>query len=189
MAIVFAHLLSREAPGIEQLYVRLHTEVWGREFGLRGERHSPRRVARRLAVCARRPGWSAVVGYEGSVPVGYCHGYTLEAATSWWSDLSTPSLGPAEAQDGCRTAVLEEIVVRRPWRRRGVGRCMHDAWLSRRAETRVTLQVKPDAGAGSVQALYHEWGYRDVGRRVPVPGSGAPELVVMLRSRITPLDS
>lgn len=64
-----------------------------------------------------------------------------------------------------------EIVVRKPWRGRGVAWQIHEEWLARRAEQRVTLLVNPVAGNGSVQAVYEAWGFRAVGQQQPFPDS------------------
>jgi hypothetical protein len=57
---------------------------------------------------------------------------------------------------------------------------MHDAFLAARDEPYVTLMVNPAAGGGKVHALYHSWGYEDIGQSQPSPAS--PVLTVMIRN-------
>ncbi len=76
---------------------------------------------------------------------------------------------------------LREIGVRAPWRGTGTARRLHDAFLDRRTEDRVTLMVNPLAGDGKVRALYETWGYRAFNSQPPSELS--PGLAVMVRAR------
>jgi ribosomal protein S18 acetylase RimI-like enzyme len=76
-----------------------------------------------------------------------------------------------------RTFAIVELVVRTPWRRRGVARRMHDMLLSDRPEERATLTVRPDADAA--QASYAKWGWRKVAQKTnPLPGNPVYDILI-----------
>jgi hypothetical protein len=70
-------------------------------------------------------------------------------------------------EDGSRTVVIPEILVRLPFRRMGVARSMHDEFLSGRKEQRTGLRVLPDNLAA--KAAYLKWGWNTIGMVRPVP--------------------
>ncbi|MFJ8855011.1 hypothetical protein [Streptomyces sp. NPDC102437] len=94
--------------------------------------------------------------------------------------MLTPLPDALATEDGKRTVSLNEIVVRKAWRGRGVAWQLHEAWLTHRAEERVTLLVNPLNGDGAVQAVHEAWGYRKLGDQQPFADS--PVFSVMLRS-------
>ena len=60
-------------------------------------------------------------------------------------------------EDGHRTFAISEIMVRDPWRRRGVARALHDELLAGNDRERATLLAEPDNGPA--QAAYAAWGW------------------------------
>jgi GNAT superfamily N-acetyltransferase len=173
------HYTAEQLPEIRQILLDIHAEVRHRDFGLTGPFYTVERFDERLSSYASRPGWSAAVCCSDGRPAGFCFGVPLGADTRWWSAMTTPLPAGYTDEDGKRTVALNEIVVRRPWRGRGVARQLHEAWLSRRTEERVTLLVNPAAGNGAVQAVYEAWGYRKVGEQKPFPDS--PVFASMMR--------
>ncbi|MCS0635938.1 GNAT family N-acetyltransferase [Streptomyces sp. LP05-1] len=164
---------------IREHILAIHAEVRHRDFGLTGDFYSVARFDERLSTYASRPGWTAALAREGGEPVGFCFGMTLGADTRWWRPMITELPPEAVREDGERTVALNEIVVRKPWRGRGVARQIHEAWLSCRREERVTLLVNPSAGDGAVQAVYEAWGYRKLREQQPFPDS--PVFAAMVR--------
>lgn len=116
----------------------------------------------------------------GSTPIVY--GFALPADTRWWEGLQADVGEKFTTEHGHRTAAISEIMVRAPWRRRGIGRTLHDDFLAQRSERRATLLVDPDNDPA--QAAYARWGWQKVGRLRPA-WKGAPLFDVM----ITALDT
>ena len=171
MTVEIRHYTAEGLPGIRQSLLDVHAEVRHRDFGLTGPFYDVERFDERLTTYASRPGWAAAVGYEDGETVGFAFGAALGPDTRWWSAVITPLPDGYAAEDGRRTVALNEIVVRKAWRGRGVARQIHEAWLGRRTEQRVTLLVNPAAGDGAVQAVYEAWGYRRIGDQRPFPDS------------------
>ncbi|MFI0975962.1 GNAT family N-acetyltransferase [Streptomyces sp. NPDC021093] len=171
MSVEIKHYAAEQLPQIRQHLLDIHVEVRHHDFGLTGPFYDVERFDERLASYASRPGWAAAVGFENGEPVGFCFGVPLGPDTRWWSSMTTPLPEGYTEEDGKRTVALNEIVVRKPWRGRGVAWQIHEAWLSERTEERVTLLVNPAAGAGAVQAVYEAWGYRKAGEQQPFPDS------------------
>ncbi|MFI0220472.1 N-acetyltransferase [Streptomyces lydicus] len=180
MTVDVKHYVAADLPEIRQQILDIHVEVRHRDFGLTGPFYAPERFNERLSAYSSRPGWTAVLGFEGGEPVGFCFGTSLGANTQWWEDMKSPLPEEMTAENGTRTVALNEIVVRKPWRGRSVAWQLHEAWLTHRPEDRVTLLVNPANGDGAVQAVYEAWGYREVGQQQPFPDS--PVFAVMLRS-------
>lgn len=121
-------------------------------------------------------GWTAVVGYDGEVPVGYAYANIVEPGNRWWTRMDPPA--PEQFTAGPAIA-LKEIMVRVPWRRTGTARRIHDELLAAHSEPYVSLLVNPEAGDGRLLAHYESWGYRSISRQQPSPDS--PVLVAMVR--------
>lgn len=179
MTVEVRHYAAEQLPEIRQIVLDIHAEVRHRDFGLRGPFYDVERFNDRLNVYASRPGWSAVIGFEDGGSAGFCFGVALGPDTRWWESMTNELPAEYTREDGKRTVALQEIVVRKQWRGRGVAWQIHQAWLSQRLEKRVTLLVNPNAGDGSVQAVYEAWGYRKVGDQQPFPES--PVFACMMR--------
>jgi GNAT superfamily N-acetyltransferase len=122
------------------------------------------------------PGFVAVLAYADGFPVGYAYANTIEHGDRYW-ERTNPV--PADEYTRRPAVALKEIGVRSAWRKTGTARRIHDALLATRTEPFVTLMVNPAAGDGKVHALYHSWGYNDIGQSQPSPSS--PRLSVMIR--------
>ena len=93
--------------------------------------------------------------------MGYAYGAPLPAGAAWWGGLLTEVPAEDIEETGDRTYALSELMVRRPWRKTGTAKALHDALLAERAEKRATLLV--DQGHPKVRALYQAWGWRTLG--------------------------
>ncbi|PIB03457.1 MULTISPECIES: GNAT family N-acetyltransferase [Streptomyces] len=171
MDVEVKHYTAEQLPEIRHIILDIHAEVRHGDFKLNNDFNSVERFDERLARYSSRPGFTAAVGWEGDEPVGFAFGITLGPDSTWWRSMTTPLPDGYTTEDGKRTVALNEIVVRKPWRGRGVAWQIHEEWLARRTEQRVTLLVNPAAGNGSVQAVYEAWGYRTVGQQQPFPDS------------------
>lgn len=170
----------RDIEEIRQTLVDIHVEVRQHDFGLVGDFYSADRFNERLSRHRSAPDWKAVVGYADGEPVGFAYCAPLGPHTRWWAAMTTPLPEGYTEEDGTRTLVLNEIVVRRAWRGRGVAGRLHEDLLKGRSEQRVALLVNPKAGDGKVQARYEQWGYEKVGEQQPFPDS--PVFAAMVRA-------
>ncbi|MGB6161745.1 MAG: GNAT family N-acetyltransferase [Pseudonocardiaceae bacterium] len=113
--------------------------------------------------------YSLVTARIGDQLVGLAFGYSLWPERGWWDGLQPPPPEGFTEETGSRTVVLPEIEVRRAWQGRGLGRTVHDAFLSRRAEARATLAS--NVHATGTHALYERWGWRKMGIVPDKPGA------------------
>ncbi|MFJ3673655.1 GNAT family N-acetyltransferase [Streptomyces sp. NPDC090106] len=118
------------------------------------------------------PGFSCVIGYDGTEPVGFAYGAPAASGREWWREHLQ------EAPDDPSTFAVSELMVRPQWRKTGTADRLHAALLSDRAEALAVLLVDPDHP--KVEALYVGWGYTRVGYRQPFPDS--PNFAVMVMS-------
>ncbi len=117
------------------------------------------------------PGFSCVVGYDGSEPVGFAYGAPAADGREWWREHLIPA--PFDPS----TFAVSELMVRVKWRKHGLSEQLHEALLNARNEALAVLLV--DTAHPKVQALYESWKYRKVGERQPFPDS--PRFAVMVR--------
>ncbi|MFD5679848.1 GNAT family N-acetyltransferase [Streptomyces bacillaris] len=120
---------------------------------------------------------AALARTEGGEPVGIAYGYPLGANTGWWDQLTEPVSDDMSREDGRRTFGLMELAVRRPWRRQGVARRLHETWLEGVEAQRVLLNVHPQSRAAS--AAYRAWGYRKVGEARPWEGADLHDVMLL----------
>ncbi|MGI9001070.1 MAG: GNAT family N-acetyltransferase [Pseudonocardia sp.] len=107
--------------------------------------------------------------------VGFAFGYNVRPERGWWDGLSPEPPAGFTEETGHRTVLLAEIEVRRAWQGKGVGRAVHDAFLSQRSEERATLASNPEAT--DTHALYERWGWQKMGVVPGKPDSYYPEYV------------
>ncbi len=132
---------------------------------------------KRTRVQIEQPGFGLMTAHAEEEIVGFAFGLSLPPDTSWWDDLLTPLPRELTEEWEGRTFALIELDVRAPWRRRGVGRALHDALLADRPEERATLCASPEAEPA--QAAYASWGWRKVGEK-PLPLAGNPVYDVLV---------
>jgi hypothetical protein len=115
--------------------------------------------------------------------------YTREAAddrpdVGWWEAVEWSEEAQAgwadgyTSEDGNRTVVIPEVLVKLPCRRMGVARSMHDEFLSGRKEQRAGLRVLPNNIPA--KTAYLKWGWNTIGMVRPVPE--APLFECMVKS-------
>ncbi|MFI1105046.1 N-acetyltransferase [Streptomyces melanogenes] len=154
MTVEYSLADAEHLPYVRHSLLDVHLDIHGASYAERFEA--------RLQTAAAQPGWTTAIGYQAGRAVGYCHGFSLPADTDWWSNVIVPLPEYVTRESGQRTAVLSEIVVRKPWRGTGVAAQLHDIWLSLRPEERVTLLVDSTIGDGALQRVCEKWGYRSV---------------------------
>ncbi|MGH3926794.1 MAG: GNAT family N-acetyltransferase, partial [Pseudonocardiaceae bacterium] len=119
--------------------------------------------------------YSLVTAGVGGQLVGFAFGYRLRPERGWRDGLSPVPPEGFTKETGDRTVVLAEIEVRRAWQGQGIGRAVHDAFLSHRREERATLASNPKAT--DTHALYTRWGWQKMGTVPGKPGSYYDEYV------------
>jgi ribosomal protein S18 acetylase RimI-like enzyme len=109
-----------------------------------------------------RPGFQLATARLGGVPAGFAYGVLLRPDTLWWEGMREPLAAEVTAETGSRTFALIDLGVRPEFRRRGLGRALHDAVLGSTPAERATLAVEPRLEAN--QRLYRSWGWVRAGR-------------------------
>jgi GNAT superfamily N-acetyltransferase len=170
--IRYGHAQFRDVrPTLVSLYADVYADQLADPF------FSVERFEQRLEGYSSRPGWEAVVGYDGGEAAGYAFASTLPEGSAWWTEMLRPLPEEEAKEDGSRTLALFELMVRAPWRGTGLARRIHEELLAGRPEDRVTLLV--EATHPKVKALYEQWGYQNVGDQRPFPD--APLYATMVR--------
>ncbi len=131
----------------------------------------------RAAFVERFDGHVRVAGFrlvtardEAGVLAGFIYGYPLPADTGWWTTVLDPLPPELTREDGRRTISVNELNVRRAFRRNGIATALHAEYLrDRPSAERATLSVEPDNAAA--YAAYRRWGYQFVARDQPLPQS------------------
>jgi GNAT superfamily N-acetyltransferase len=125
-------------------------------------------------------GTGAAGGFDDLL--GYAYGMPLAPTTLWWDGLLDPLSAELLVEDGTRTFAINEIMVRAPWRRRGIAKRLHDALLADRQEKRATLLVDPSNAPA--RAAYASWGWIDLTTIRPFPDAPVYQsLLLDLESR------
>ncbi len=169
------HVTTEGLPQVRQLLLDVYAEVYADK--LADPFFTVERYDERLSLHASRNNWEAVVGYQDSEPVGYAYGCALSPGARWWMYQLDPLPEIFTEETGHRTLALNQIMLRRPWRGKGIAHRIHEELLSNRHEERVTLLVDP-RNTG-VKRLYEAWGYEHIGDQRPFPDS--PLFATMLR--------
>lgn len=173
-----ADAAQQQFPVVEALYQEVFAEPphseGPDEFELFATRWWPKHSA--------QPGFLLVVATVGGEPVGCTYGHRLATDTTWWRGAVEPLPDDLTDEHDGRTAALIEMMVRSPYRRRGVAAAMHEAFRNGRDEERITLTVRPDNDPA--RRAYSEWGYRKVGQIRPARRAPIYDAVVLnLRER------
>ncbi len=113
-------------------------------------------------------GFDLVTARADGELAGFVFGYSMPADSLWWQGLEPSQSADFYRETGTRTAVLSEIEVRRALQRQGLGRRLHDAFLSARREERATLATGVDVPSRHV---YPRWGWTEVGVVPGTPGA------------------
>ncbi|PRY38124.1 GNAT family N-acetyltransferase [Umezawaea tangerina] len=156
-------LRSRDADATRAVLdeaVRVHGEVHA-EPPFRGvPYYADDRFRDRLAVASRQPGFSLLAAEDGDETAGYLYGFALPGHTRWWSPLKDVLPAETTEETGARTVFIQEIMVRAPWRGRGIARTLHDEFLRSRGEERGLMCVEP--GNEPARSAYLRWGWTPV---------------------------
>lgn len=172
--LTLTHHTSDEATKLMDELCDVYADAYG---AVPGEDTRKKSSAFRDRATAAQQGasYSLVTAHVGEQLVGFAFGYSLRPERGWWDGLSPEPPEGFTEETGSRTVVLSEIEVRRAWQGKGVGRTVHDAFLSQRSEERATLASNPKAA--DTHALYERWGWQKMGIVPGKPGAYYREYV------------
>ncbi|MFI5843734.1 GNAT family N-acetyltransferase [Catenuloplanes sp. NPDC051500] len=167
----------REAAQSTETLVGVHAEVhagvaWGDD-----PYFSTAAFRRRWGLAVRQPGFELLLAEVDGEAAGLLYGWPLPFFTRWWQPLAGQLPAEMTTETGRRSVFIQEIMVRAPWRRRGIGRRLHDGFLTGRPEQRALLCVLPENEPA--HAAYRRWGWGAVARAAT--GAGEPTFDWMLR--------
>lgn len=168
------HYLRSELPDIRTILLDLYKEIYAAD--LSRPFFSIKQFEERLNGHTSVPGWECVLGRINDEPVGYAYGFPFRKGGGW-SGLLTPVAPDLIEETGNRTFGLCEIMVREPWRKKGVAFAIHEELMRQRPEERVNLLVEKTHPR--VRALYERWGYTWIAERQPF--SDGPVYDAMIR--------
>lgn len=161
---------------------RIHADIYGEPLFENHPFFSEKLFRQRYEMALNQPRLELLTARLDGVIVGYMYGYAIRAEDGWWDAVEWSR----EAQDnrrddyvledGTRTVVIPEILVKLQWRRRGIARLMHDKFLSGREEWRAGLRVLPHNAAA--KSAYLKWGWNKVGMVRPDPRAPLYECMI-----------
>lgn len=161
----------------------IHVEVYAEPLFGGNPFFSEEAFEQRFTMAVEQPGFEIIFArQDDGTDVALMYGYTLTQKLGWWDEVRwQPDVlrtlpGGYTDEDGTRTVVIPEILVRRPYRRAGIARTMHDNFMARRKEERAGLRVLPDNLPA--RAAYLAWGWSTVGTVCPVPQAPTYECMV-----------
>ncbi|GHJ43677.1 acetyltransferase [Catellatospora sp. TT07R-123] len=176
--VTYTRLNDEAAAGVMdqlcEVYADAYGEVPGEDTTVKSSAFRDRATS---ALSARN--YQLVTASVDGELVGFVFGYSLRQDRDWFVGLApAPEPGFTDERGGERTVVLAEIEVRKAWQGKGVGRGLHDTFLSGRHEERATLSANPVATA--THALYEGWGWQRVGSKPGRPGAYYREYAVFM---------
>jgi ribosomal protein S18 acetylase RimI-like enzyme len=177
----YTHETAEEFFGVA---TEIHAEIYSEPLFGNHQFFSESAFRQGYSMALGQPRFELLAAKLGGREVGYMYGYALRPEAGWWDGVEwsetmlASRLDDYTREDGSRTVVIPEILVKSSWRRMGVARSMHDEFLSHRSEQRAGLLVLPNNLAA--KSAYLKWGWSTIGmvRRVPE----APLYECMVRS-------
>jgi GNAT superfamily N-acetyltransferase len=173
-AITFTQHTAEEVPALLDELCAVYADAYG---SVPGEVESDKWAAfrERATLALQAHNYSLATARAAGRIVGFAFGYSLRPERGWWDGLQPEPAEGFTTETGARTVVLAEIEVRKAWQGHGVGRALHDAFLSGRSEERATLAS--NSKAVETHALYERWSWQRVGTVPGKPGSYYREYV------------
>ena len=172
--LTLPHYTSTEAANLMDVLCDAYADAYGAVPG-EDTREKSSAFRDRATAALQAVNYSLVTAHVGDQLVGFAFGYGLQPERGWWDGLQPEPPDGFTIETGSRTVVLAEIEVRRAWQGQGIGRRLHDTFLSQRSEERATLASNPQTV--DTHALYERWGWQRVGIVPGKPGAYYREYV------------
>lgn len=166
--LTLTHHTSVEAVKLMDELCDVYADAYGAVPG-EDTREKSSAFRERATAALQGVNYSLVTAHVDDQLVGFAFGYSLRPERGWWDGLQPQPPPGFTEETGSRTVVLSEIEVRRAWQGKGIGRAVHDAFLSHRSEERATLASNPKAT--DTHALYTRWGWQKMGIVPDQPGA------------------
>lgn len=172
------------ADDLLEVATEIHAEIYGEPLFENHPFFSEGAFRQRYAMALGQPCFELLMARLEGKEVGYIYGYALLPEVGWWDAVEWSKQGQFRrpdgytAEDGTRTVVIPEILVKLPHRRMGVARTMHDEFLSGRREWRAGLRVLPNNLPA--KSVYQKWRWNTIGMVRPAPE--APLFECMVKS-------
>ncbi len=157
--------------------------TYGRAFADAPYRRNSSQVAAFAAAVRRhaiRPGFAGLVAVNGGVVAGFTYGYSAHHNHEWHLHVRM-ALGELADRWLHDAFVYAELAVEPRYRRRGVGRHLHNLLLTRQRHPRAILSTLDQDTAG--RRLYEEAGWQRLVGGVRFPATTA-QYVIMGRESV-----
>jgi GNAT superfamily N-acetyltransferase len=124
------------------------------------------------------PGFAMTGVFVDGALVGCTYGFTMELDAPLWSELLHCPVAGRSADELLRpSAYIAEMMVASKFRRRGIAKKLHDAFINGRTEAQAVLFAHPDAHPA--QSAYAKWGWEKVAAGEPFPGAGCYDTLLL----------
>ncbi|WP_067479488.1 GNAT family N-acetyltransferase [Actinomadura hibisca] len=149
---------------------------------------SPEIAAIRLDKALGMKGFQVITAHHGQELAGFVYGVTLLADAPWWDSLQVDADLRARVDEE-EIAWLRELAVRAPWRSAGIGRALHDRFVS----DRTTVYNQPWTALTCIidnepaHSAYRKWGYQIIGKIKHAPESPVYDAMLLPPSAATRL--
>ncbi len=150
------------ADGLFEAATEIHAEIYSEPLFENHQFFSESTFRQRYEMALEQPCFEFLMARIEGREIDYMYGYALRPEVGWWDAVEWSEEAQADrpgsytTEDGSRTVVIPEILVKLPHRRMGVARSMHDEFLSGRKEQRAGLRVLPNNLPA--KAAYLKWG-------------------------------
>jgi hypothetical protein len=159
--------------GLVELTAEIHTEIYNEPLFGNHQYFSEDAFRQRYEMALEQPSFELIMARHRGKEIGYIYGHALLPEIGWWNSIEwseqmeSNRLDDYTSEDGTRTAVIPEMLVRMPWRRMGVACALHDLFMSGRREQRAGLRVLPNNLPA--KTAYLKWGWNTVGMAQSMP--------------------
>jgi hypothetical protein len=182
LGLDLARYTRKKAEDLFGIATEIHAEIYSEPLFGNHPFFSESAFRQRYEMALEQPRFELLVARTEGREIGYMYGYALQPEVGWWdavewsADTQVTQCDDYILEDGSRTVVIPEILVKLPHRRMGVARSMHDKFLSGRQEQRAGLRVLPNNLAA--KTAYLKWGWNTIGMVRPVPEAPLYECMV-----------
>jgi ribosomal protein S18 acetylase RimI-like enzyme len=179
-----ARYTCEAADDLFEVATEIHAEIYSEPLFENHPFFSESAFRQRYAIALEQPRFELLMARIEGKEIGYMYGYALQSEAGWWDavewteEAQNSQPDDYTTEDGNRTVVIPEVLVKLPHRRMGIAHSMHDEFLSGRKEQRAGLRVLPNNFPAKI--AYLKWGWNTIGMVRPAPE--APLFECMVKS-------